>query len=223
MGRDRSRSRSYSPRRRSRTPPRRKRYNDHRGLERHHRRHRSPAPCGLLVRNVALSTRSHTPRTERSPSPRDHSSDERERTTGRFRSPKESSPYNEKRCKSTRYHNVTLHENYKSPSSPTLRENSLHNRKNTRSSGRSISSRKESLLTKDCKAKQKEISSPGDNYRSNKSSLSPQESPAQDDRICMSNEKILSPRDISSEYEKVCRLEQRSISPRGDGGSPLRG
>ncbi|XP_020087139.1 serine/arginine-rich SC35-like splicing factor SCL28 isoform X3 [Ananas comosus] len=60
MRRYRSRSRgrgpspSYSPRRVSRSPPRRKRYDDprdRRGFR------RSPAPSGLLVRNVALDAR----------------------------------------------------------------------------------------------------------------------------------------------------------------------
>nr|DAD33491.1 TPA_asm: hypothetical protein HUJ06_012342 [Nelumbo nucifera] len=59
MGRYRSRSRSYSPRR-SRSPPRRKRYDDprerYRG-SRSYRDRRSPAPSGLLVRNIALDTR----------------------------------------------------------------------------------------------------------------------------------------------------------------------
>ncbi|XP_028783580.1 serine/arginine-rich SC35-like splicing factor SCL28 [Neltuma alba] len=59
MARYRSRSRSYSPRRRSRTPPRgRKRYDDEprdRYREsRSYRDRRSPAPSGLLVRNLPL-------------------------------------------------------------------------------------------------------------------------------------------------------------------------
>ncbi|KAF3457288.1 hypothetical protein FNV43_RR01945 [Rhamnella rubrinervis] len=62
MARYRSRSRSYSPRRRSRTPPRgRKRYDDEprdRYREsRSHRDRRSPAPSGLLVRNLPLDAR----------------------------------------------------------------------------------------------------------------------------------------------------------------------
>ncbi|KAG7018652.1 Serine/arginine-rich SC35-like splicing factor SCL28 [Cucurbita argyrosperma subsp. argyrosperma] len=62
MARYRSRSRSYSPRRRSRTPPRgRKRYDDDprdRYREsRSHRDRRSPAPSGLLVRNLPLDAR----------------------------------------------------------------------------------------------------------------------------------------------------------------------
>ncbi|CAN6551461.1 unnamed protein product [Malus baccata var. baccata] len=62
MVRYRSRSRSYSPRRRSRTPPRgRKRYDDeprdrHRD-SRSHRDRSSPAPSGLLVRNLPLDAR----------------------------------------------------------------------------------------------------------------------------------------------------------------------
>ncbi|CAN6676991.1 unnamed protein product [Malus baccata var. baccata] len=62
MARYRSRSRSYSPRRRSRTPPRgRKRYDDeprdrHRD-SRSHRDRSSPAPSGLLVRNLPLDAR----------------------------------------------------------------------------------------------------------------------------------------------------------------------
>ncbi|XVF28445.1 hypothetical protein REPUB_Repub15cG0029800 [Reevesia pubescens] len=60
MGRHRSRSRSYSPRRRSRTPPRgRKRYDDDpRDRNRSHRDHRrSPLPSGLLIRNLPLDAR----------------------------------------------------------------------------------------------------------------------------------------------------------------------
>ncbi|CAL2227167.1 unnamed protein product [Prunus armeniaca] len=62
MARYRSRSRSYSPRRRSRTPPRgRKRYDDDprdRYREsRSYRDRRSPAPSGLLVRNLPLDAR----------------------------------------------------------------------------------------------------------------------------------------------------------------------
>ncbi|XLS79499.1 hypothetical protein HN51_063724 [Arachis hypogaea] len=59
MARYRSRSRSYSPRRRSRTPPReRKRYDDDRyGDSRSYRDRRSPLPSGLLVRNLPLDAR----------------------------------------------------------------------------------------------------------------------------------------------------------------------
>ncbi|CAJ2634438.1 unnamed protein product [Trifolium pratense] len=60
MGRYRSRSRSYSPRRRSRTPPPRgrKRYDDDRYHDtRSHRDRRSPLPSGLLVRNLPLDAR----------------------------------------------------------------------------------------------------------------------------------------------------------------------
>ncbi|CAI8610590.1 unnamed protein product [Vicia faba] len=59
MGRYRSRSRSYSPRRRSRTPPRgRKRYDDERYPDTRSRRdRRSPLPSGLLVRNLPLDAR----------------------------------------------------------------------------------------------------------------------------------------------------------------------
>ncbi|KAI4317669.1 hypothetical protein L6164_025520 [Bauhinia variegata] len=62
MARYRSRSRSYSPHRRSRTPPRglkryddepRERYRDSRS----YRDRRSPAPSGLLVRNLPLHAR----------------------------------------------------------------------------------------------------------------------------------------------------------------------
>ncbi|KDP40047.1 hypothetical protein JCGZ_02045 [Jatropha curcas] len=64
MARYRSRSRSYSPRRRSKTPPRsrkhyyddvepRDRYRDSRS----YRERRSPAPSGLLVRNLPLDAR----------------------------------------------------------------------------------------------------------------------------------------------------------------------
>uniref|UniRef100_A0A2N9F728 RRM domain-containing protein n=1 Tax=Fagus sylvatica TaxID=28930 RepID=A0A2N9F728_FAGSY len=62
MARYRSRSRSYSPHRRSRTPPRdhkryeeepRDRYRDSRS----YRDRRSPAPSGLLVRNLPLDAR----------------------------------------------------------------------------------------------------------------------------------------------------------------------
>ncbi|XVF38594.1 hypothetical protein REPUB_Repub20aG0115700 [Reevesia pubescens] len=61
MGRYRSRSRSYSPRRRSRTPPRgRKRYYDNDPRDRH-RSHcdyrRSSLPSGLLIRNLPLDAR----------------------------------------------------------------------------------------------------------------------------------------------------------------------
>ncbi|KAF5791149.1 putative RNA recognition motif domain, nucleotide-binding alpha-beta plait domain superfamily [Helianthus annuus] len=62
-----ARSRSYSPRRRTPTPPppSRRRYDDPRG-RRHDdyrdrrsnvQRRRSPAPCGLLVRNISLDSR----------------------------------------------------------------------------------------------------------------------------------------------------------------------
>ncbi|GKU85585.1 hypothetical protein SLEP1_g239 [Rubroshorea leprosula] len=60
--RSRSRSKSYSPRRRSRTPPRgRKRYDDD-PRDRYHdersrRDRRSPAPSGLLIRNLPLDAR----------------------------------------------------------------------------------------------------------------------------------------------------------------------
>ncbi|CAN0856052.1 Serine/arginine-rich SC35-like splicing factor SCL28 [Linum grandiflorum] len=65
MPRYRSRSRSYSPRRRSRTPPRlRKRYDDDVDEprdrfrdSRSHRDRRSPAPSGLLVRNLPMDAR----------------------------------------------------------------------------------------------------------------------------------------------------------------------
>ncbi|GAV63376.1 RRM_1 domain-containing protein [Cephalotus follicularis] len=59
MARHRSRSRSYSPRRRSRTPPRgRKRYDDDRHHDsRSYRDRRSPLPSGLLVRNLPLDAR----------------------------------------------------------------------------------------------------------------------------------------------------------------------
>ncbi|XP_043711298.1 serine/arginine-rich SC35-like splicing factor SCL28 isoform X4 [Telopea speciosissima] len=58
MGRYRSRSRSYSPRR-SRSPPRRKRYEDPRDRYRGSRSFgdRRSAPSGLLVRNIALDAR----------------------------------------------------------------------------------------------------------------------------------------------------------------------
>ncbi|KAJ4968891.1 hypothetical protein NE237_015592 [Protea cynaroides] len=59
MGRYRSRSRSYSPRR-SRSPPRRKQYEDPRDRYRGGRssfRDRRSAPSGLLVRNIALDAR----------------------------------------------------------------------------------------------------------------------------------------------------------------------
>ncbi|KAF9673344.1 hypothetical protein SADUNF_Sadunf10G0014200 [Salix dunnii] len=60
MSRYRSRSRSYSPGRRSRTPPRaRKRYDDedrHRDT-RSYRDRRSSAPSGLLIRNLSLDAR----------------------------------------------------------------------------------------------------------------------------------------------------------------------
>ena len=61
MSRYRSRSRSYSPGRRSRTPPRaRERYDDEdRHLEtRSYRDRRSSAPSGLLIRNLSLDARS---------------------------------------------------------------------------------------------------------------------------------------------------------------------
>ncbi|KAI4345508.1 hypothetical protein L6164_012624 [Bauhinia variegata] len=62
MARHRSRSRSYSPHRRSRTPPRgRKRYDDEPRDRyrdsRSYRDRRSPGPCGLLVRNLPLNAR----------------------------------------------------------------------------------------------------------------------------------------------------------------------
>ncbi|GMY24984.1 serine/arginine-rich SC35-like splicing factor SCL28 [Fagus crenata] len=62
MARYRSRSRSYSPHRRSRTPPRdRKRYEeeprDRYRDSRSYRDRRSPAPSGLLVRNLPLDAR----------------------------------------------------------------------------------------------------------------------------------------------------------------------
>lgn len=61
MGRYRSRSKSYSPRRRSRSPTRgRKRYDDEpRDRQQSHRDHRrrSPLPSGLLIRNLPLDAR----------------------------------------------------------------------------------------------------------------------------------------------------------------------
>ncbi|XP_048234888.1 serine/arginine-rich SC35-like splicing factor SCL28 isoform X2 [Ricinus communis] len=64
MARYRSRSRSYSPRRRSRTPPRGRKHHyddedprDRRRVTRSHRDRRSPAPSGLLVRNLPLDAR----------------------------------------------------------------------------------------------------------------------------------------------------------------------
>lgn len=60
MGRYRSRSRSYSPRRVSRSPPRRKRYDDPRERYRGgrgYRDRRPSAPSGLLIRNIALDAR----------------------------------------------------------------------------------------------------------------------------------------------------------------------
>ncbi|URE28439.1 hypothetical protein MUK42_34487 [Musa troglodytarum] len=61
MGRYRSRSRSFSPRRYSRSPPRRKFYDDPRdrggGGRRDYRDRRSSAPSGLLIRNIALDAR----------------------------------------------------------------------------------------------------------------------------------------------------------------------
>ncbi|XP_059649079.1 serine/arginine-rich SC35-like splicing factor SCL28 isoform X2 [Cornus florida] len=58
MGRYRSRSRSYSPRR-SRSPLRRKQYDDSRSS----RARRSPAPSGLLIRNISLHARPEDLRT----------------------------------------------------------------------------------------------------------------------------------------------------------------
>uniref|UniRef100_A0A2P2L808 Uncharacterized protein n=1 Tax=Rhizophora mucronata TaxID=61149 RepID=A0A2P2L808_RHIMU len=62
MARHRSRSRSYSPRSRSRSPPRsRKRYYDAEPRyrdSRSRRYRRSPAPTGLLIRNLPLDARS---------------------------------------------------------------------------------------------------------------------------------------------------------------------
>ncbi|XP_030473826.1 serine/arginine-rich SC35-like splicing factor SCL28 isoform X1 [Syzygium oleosum] len=63
MARYRSRSRSFSPRRRSRSPPApraRKRHGydeDPRDRRAYHRDRRSPAPSGLLLRNLPLDTR----------------------------------------------------------------------------------------------------------------------------------------------------------------------
>ncbi|KAF5185903.1 Serine/arginine-rich SC35-like splicing factor SCL28 [Thalictrum thalictroides] len=59
MGRYRSRSRSYSPSRYSRSPPRRKRYDDPRDKYRGGRSssRRSSGPSGLLVRNISLDAR----------------------------------------------------------------------------------------------------------------------------------------------------------------------
>ncbi|KAK8954769.1 Serine/arginine-rich splicing factor 33 [Platanthera zijinensis] len=61
MGRYRSRSRSYSPRRYSRSPPRRKRYDDprdrFRGAPSRSFRDRRGPPSGLLIRNISLDAR----------------------------------------------------------------------------------------------------------------------------------------------------------------------
>ncbi|KAJ6853959.1 serine/arginine-rich SC35-like splicing factor SCL28 [Iris pallida] len=65
MGRYRSRSRSYSPRRASRSPPRRKHYDDPRdrypraggGGGRDFRDRRSGGSSGLLIRNISLDAR----------------------------------------------------------------------------------------------------------------------------------------------------------------------
>lgn len=187
---------------------------------------------GILFRFVSRSRSPHIARsyrsTGRSLSPRDHSSDEREcKTRGKIRSPKDSSPHDEKEYKSARRSHSSTdmsphYENYKSSRSPTLRENSPHAGKHSRSPGRSISPKKESPFTKDCKAKQREVSPDGD-YRSNKISLSSQEIPGQDDRRGMSSQKISSPRKLSSDYERGHRSKQRSISPGKNGGSPFRG
>ncbi|KAK3031621.1 hypothetical protein RJ639_035627, partial [Escallonia herrerae] len=57
-GRSRSLSRSYSPPRRSRTPlPPRRRYDDPRDRRPIRDRRRSPAPSGLLIRNISLDAR----------------------------------------------------------------------------------------------------------------------------------------------------------------------
>ncbi|KAK2977382.1 hypothetical protein RJ640_013361 [Escallonia rubra] len=57
-GRSRSLSRSYSPPRRSRTPlPPRRRYDDPRDRRPVRDRRRSPAPSGLLIRNISLDAR----------------------------------------------------------------------------------------------------------------------------------------------------------------------
>lgn len=60
MARARTRSRSYSPRHRSRSPPReRKSYDDNRHRERlSSRDHESSDPSGLLIRNLPLDARS---------------------------------------------------------------------------------------------------------------------------------------------------------------------
>ncbi|XP_031385491.1 serine/arginine-rich SC35-like splicing factor SCL28 [Punica granatum] len=58
MARYRSRSRSYSPQRGSRTPPRSRKLNeDDPRVRRSYRERRSPAPSGLLLRNLPLNTR----------------------------------------------------------------------------------------------------------------------------------------------------------------------
>ncbi|RRT60200.1 hypothetical protein B296_00008446 [Ensete ventricosum] len=68
MGRYRSRSRSFSPRRYSRSPPSCKYYDDPSdrgggggGGGRDYRDRRSSAPSGLLIRNIALNARSIAP------------------------------------------------------------------------------------------------------------------------------------------------------------------
>ncbi|KAB1214079.1 Serine/arginine-rich splicing factor 33 [Morella rubra] len=68
MARYRSRSRSHSPRRRSRTPPRGRKRKEEEPRDRYresrsHRDRRSPAPSGLLVRNLPLDARPEDLRT----------------------------------------------------------------------------------------------------------------------------------------------------------------
>ncbi|KAF5736911.1 serine/arginine-rich SC35-like splicing factor SCL28 isoform X2 [Tripterygium wilfordii] len=104
MGRYRSRSRSlsYSPRRRSRTPPRgRKRYED--DYYPSHRDRRSPAPSGLLIRNLPLDARGHGARDD------DYSLG-RSRTIPSSRSPRDDENRSRKRSLSPRENGHSPHD-----------------------------------------------------------------------------------------------------------------
>ena len=113
--------------------------------------------------------------------------------------------------------------------SPNSREISPHHSKQLKSSGRSVSPRKDSPVIKEGKAKQRdpisrEVSSPDDDYdyKSNKCYSSPRETAVQFDGKVNSSPKISGLDDPSySDYETSQSLKHRSKSPEKNGSSPL--
>ncbi|CAO2821932.1 unnamed protein product [Amaranthus hypochondriacus] len=111
--------------------------------------------------------------------------------------------------------------------SPNSREISPHHSEQLKSSGRSVSPRKDSPVIKEGKAKQRdpisrEVYSPDDDYKSNKCYSSPRETAVQFDGKVNSSPKISGLDDPSySDYEKSQSLKHRSKSPEKNDASPL--